>query len=299
MTSSCSNQSLEAGEALAGTGLDAIRRWLVVEVAETWGRKPPKDADLPETVITWLQSLDPVPHTRLQFIRQPGRDTAAGRDVYVVHTEAGAWRVWRRHVAAWSEVMSSSMSELLNAPGEHGFVPHAEPLYLVCTHGKRDPCCARLGMPVYSALESLRPDQTWQSSHTGGHRFAANVIALPLGFSYGRVEVSEVPHLIQATDSGEIHSLDNLRGQCAWDRHAQAAEIFVRRGEASLGHRDWTWHATVELEGGGVKVGVADASGALRWIGVEAIPTGTQVEPTCDCGDFKDVIRFECRVLDA
>ena len=36
------------------------------------------------------------------------------------------------------------------------------PLYLVCTHGKRDRCCARYGRPLYDALrERAGPDGVW------------------------------------------------------------------------------------------------------------------------------------------
>jgi len=296
---SCSNQSLDSGEALAGTGLDAVRRWLVVEVSESWGRKPPKDADLPQDVISWLSDIADHPHGRLQFIRKPGREVHAGREIFVIHTDAGEWEIWRRRVTGWSELLDSPLMECLEDPAAHGFSPHPDPLYLVCTHGRRDPCCALLGMPVYTALERVRPDQTWQSSHTGGHRFAANVVALPLGYSYGRIDADEVGALIAATETGVIHALDKLRGQCAWDRHAQAAEIFLRREDSSLAHRDWTWHATVSSEEHGVKVGLADADGMITWAGVQTTPTGASNEPTCDCGEFKDVMRFDCRVLEA
>ena len=52
-------------------------------------------------------------------------------------------------------------------------------MWLVCTNGKRDACCARDGLPVARALAALRPDEAWECSHLGGHRFAANVALAP------------------------------------------------------------------------------------------------------------------------
>ena len=49
----------------------------------------------------------------------------------------------------------------------------AGPIVLVCAHGRRDACCARLGPPLFDALAPhCPPDALWQSSHLGGHRFA-------------------------------------------------------------------------------------------------------------------------------
>ena len=51
-----------------------------------------------------------------------------------------------------------------------------EPVFLVCTHGKRNVCCARLGVPLAQALATRHPGQVWETTHVGGHRFAANLV---------------------------------------------------------------------------------------------------------------------------
>ena len=66
------------------------------------------------------------------------------------------------------------------------------PLYGVCTHGRHDACCAERGRPVCAALSELRPEQTWEVSHIGGDRFAANLVVLPEGLYYGHVEPESV-----------------------------------------------------------------------------------------------------------
>ena len=55
------------------------------------------------------------------------------------------------------------------------------PLFGVCTHGRHDACCAERGRPVAAALTASHPDETWEISHMGGDRFAANMVVLPGG----------------------------------------------------------------------------------------------------------------------
>ena len=69
-----------------------------------------------------------------------------------------------------------------------GLAPVDTALFAVCTHGRRDPCCAERGRPLAAALSQAFPDQTWESTHIGGDRFAGNLIAFPHGFYFGRVD---------------------------------------------------------------------------------------------------------------
>jgi hypothetical protein len=101
-------------------------------------------------------------------------------------------------------------------------------LYLVCTHGKRDPCCARRGRPLARALRATRPDQTWEIGHIGGHRFAATFLAFPHGLAFGRVPAAAGPEIVAALERGEI-ALEHLRGRSGDPAAVQAADVLVRR----------------------------------------------------------------------
>ena len=106
------------------------------------------------------------------------------------------------------------------------------PLYLVCTNGRRDRCCARHGIAVFNALweltENVSEPIVWQCSHIGGHRFAANLIYLPEGLLYGRVRADDVASIVEAHRNGQVH-LPNLRGRMRFQPPVQAAEIALRR----------------------------------------------------------------------
>ena len=102
------------------------------------------------------------------------------------------------------------------------------PLYAVCTHGKRDPCCARRGRPLARAVRAARPDETWEIGHIGGHRFAATFLAFPHGLCFGRVPAARGPAIIAALEAGEI-ALEHFRGRAGDPPVVQAADVLVRR----------------------------------------------------------------------
>jgi hypothetical protein len=103
-----------------------------------------------------------------------------------------------------------------------------ERTYLVCTNGARDPCCAIRGPAVAQALERVRPGQVYECSHLGGHRFAANVLVLPDGLCFGRLDARSAPALAGELDAGRL-LLEHLRGRTAYEPEQQAAEVLIRR----------------------------------------------------------------------
>ena len=71
------------------------------------------------------------------------------------------------------------------------------PVLLVCTHARHDQCCAVRGRPVAQTLARAFPDETWESSHLGGDRFAATMIVLPHGLYYGRVPTTDAETIVE------------------------------------------------------------------------------------------------------
>jgi (2Fe-2S) ferredoxin len=116
--------------------------------------------------------------------------------------------------------------------------PVRENVYFVCTNGQRDLCCARYGLPTFARLQELVGARVWQTTHLGGHRFAPNVLALPQGILYGRVDVDEVDAFVTTIESGDV-SRSHVRGRSAFPPEAQFAEMQVAgRVEALLDIRD-------------------------------------------------------------
>jgi len=108
------------------------------------------------------------------------------------------------------------------------WTPIEGPLFGVCTHGRHDACCAERGRPVAAALTASHPAQTWEISHMGGDRFAANMVVLPQGLYYGRMEPGTASQVAALHEQGRV-DLMRLRGRSSYPMHVQYAEIALRR----------------------------------------------------------------------
>jgi hypothetical protein len=100
-------------------------------------------------------------------------------------------------------------------------------LFLVCTHGRHDPCCAERGRPLARALSVAFEEQTWECSHLGGDRFAGNLLCLPHGLCYGRVAPEDAAAIAATHLAGRL-DLTHLRGRAAYGFAVQAAEWHLR-----------------------------------------------------------------------
>ncbi len=209
---SCSDSSLQAGEPLAASA-SVADRWLLVEVRGAWGRDALTDSGLSSKVHAYLGGFP----GKVILIRRPDRR----RGVTVVHAIAGE---------AIGEAVRQELQSLELLPdidlsrGER--VDGA--VVLVCAHGRRDACCARLGGRLFDALlPAIPPARLWQASHLGGHRFAPNVVVVPQGLQFGRVPIDRAVELARSIDAGRI-PLDLYRGRTIYPQPVQAAELLVR-----------------------------------------------------------------------
>jgi hypothetical protein len=105
----------------------------------------------------------------------------------------------------------SSFSALARGERMPGWQTVDEPMYLVCTHGRRDACCGRLGSQLARTL-AAEGYPVWETTHVGGHRFAPNFVILPHGLFYGPVDAEGAVAAIEAHLNGAI-SVHGFRGR--------------------------------------------------------------------------------------
>jgi len=164
---------------------------------------------------------------RLQLIRRP--DVQSGVVVMAARCDGEAGVLYRRNLPHLDALLDVDIAALFSGGEDAERVE--ESVFLVCTHGVRDRCCSRLGTPVYKALSERCKTQVWQTTHLGGHRFAATLVVLPEGLQFGRVQPGEVGALIDGLARDEIYRLDRFRGRVALPRMAQVAEAHVRQAQ--------------------------------------------------------------------
>jgi Sucrase/ferredoxin-like len=161
------------------------------------------------------------------FVRRVPRGADGGIAVFVATSTRELCELRRLELERYDQLAELDFA-VAGDPVDH-------PLFLVCTHGKHDRCCARLGRPVYEALrEQVEEGWVWQSSHVGGDRFAGNVVALPDGVYYGRVDPAETWPVVEAALARRVH-LPRYRGRSCYGFAAQAAELAVREATGELG----------------------------------------------------------------
>lgn len=223
MSFRCSAASVERGDQLAGTAT-AVGSFLLLEAAVAWGEIALRDARLPGDVKTWLRSEAARTNVRILLIRKNGRAETGRARVFAVRT--GQW-LETAVLDRVSEVTSIDLDAL--ASGRSTGLAHSkERLVLVCTHGRHDACCAERGRPLVAAMAAADPEHVWECSHLGGDRFAGNVLVLPDGLGFGRVEPRAGPGLLDDLERGRL-PLDLLRGRATLPMPVQFAEVALRR----------------------------------------------------------------------
>jgi len=208
----CSALSLAVGEPLAGTATEAAA-WLLVEVRGAWGRDAVKDSAIASTLRDELTAYP----GKVVLIRRP--DRRAGAVIIRAEVREGGGEAARNDLGSHEHLVIADL------PAGNAITG---PVFLVCTHGRRDACCARLGAPLYEAMgRHVSQDQLWQVSHLGGHRFAPNVVVLPHGIQLGRVPLDRAAEVVETVGAGRI-PLDLYRGRTLYPPRVQAAEVAAR-----------------------------------------------------------------------
>ncbi len=279
----CSALSRARGEPLAATA-SRVDHWLLIEYRGAWRRDALGDSllspRLKEHLREQLHALRP---SRLLFVRRPDRRAESGRRVFVASSRPGAERLLALEVEHQDDLHDVDLAGGLR--GDRGIgQPLPRPLLVVCTHGKRDRCCARHGRPLYDALRAAAPAaEVWQSTHVGGDRFAGNVVALPHGTYYGRVDPGDVAGLLAAVDANGV-DLDRYRGRSAYSFPVQAAELVVREAEGLRGLEDVVLLGAERCGDEAWRVAFRTPDGATHRLDVVAEP-GEPELLTCDAAE--------------
>lgn len=211
----CSFASVEDGEPIIGTA-PTDTEILLVESPGPWGREAVTDNRLPEVVRDHLGSLD----LKVFLLRRYDGSSGPGTRVFLARATDDGYEVRGTVLDRPEDLLDLDLPAM---------APYGGPLWLVCTNGKRDRCCAELGRPIAGLLSQQWPEGTWETTHLGGHRFSGTLLALPSGITLGRLDTSNAVAACEAVERGEVPA-DVVRGRAGRPGVDQVRELHVLAG---------------------------------------------------------------------
>jgi hypothetical protein len=161
------------------------------------------------------------------MLRQRSRPASGGIAFWIAVPDACDPVLYEFHLNSYEELIAFDIPGVVaRAPTYDRFI-RADPLYIACTNGRKDPCCARYGMQAYKALVQHVGHLAWQSTHIGGCRFAGNVVCFPHGIYYGHVDPDDVAPIVEEYRQQRLY-LEKYRGRLGLSLEADVAEYFLR-----------------------------------------------------------------------
>jgi hypothetical protein len=286
----CAAVSSASEESLAATA-SRIDHWILVEYRGAWARDVLGDCLFaPELKAHLRAQLAALERSRLLFVKKPERRAQTGRQVFFGTSRPGRERFFELEVEHQNDLLEFDFAAALHADGASATRVEG-PLFVVCTHGKRDRCCARHGRPLYDALRhDTDSDRVWQSTHIGGDRFAGNVVVLPQGLYYGRVGPDDTAGLVTTHAAGQV-DLDRYRGRSAYSFPVQAAEQAVRESEGLVGIGDLTFLGSRSQGDAAWSVRFRSPDNAVHELDVAATHADEPVFLTCESAEPKRALQ--------
>ena len=176
-----------------------VDTWILIEYRGLWAHDAVDGSTLSGALKAHLVAERVrLPHARILFVRRSERRSGDGLLAFFARSTPSERELRCIELERHDDLIGLDLATAGRS------VDH--PLFLVCTHGKHDRCCAKFGRPLYDAVrEQVEDGWVWQSSHVGGDRFAGNVVVLDDGVYYGRVEPSDAWPVVEAALERRVH----------------------------------------------------------------------------------------------
>ena len=212
MTEVCEHgaASHDGMESSVASAPEASRAWLLIEHPGPWPHEP-AEAVLPPPLAALVSAADAL-GVRVQMIRRPGRGRIGpARSIYAGWTEGP--QPWLRH-AEWSRGIRGQAGGRIRwtrwtwrswrrgARRSSGRWSASRCSWSARTRSAAP--AARGGAGRWPRRSARYPGQVFQTTHVGGHRFAANLVILPHGLCYGPVGLDGAVAAIGAYQRGTV-----------------------------------------------------------------------------------------------
>jgi len=275
----CSGESLAREEELFATA-SLVTTWILFEQPGAWGPDALIESGFPESARPLTEAAGRL-GVRTLLIRR--RIAESGLPVvFLASSGRGRRSPWMvsSSFTEPTELADLDLEGLAEGKMPDFGHPVQGPVYLVCTHGRHDICCADKRRPLYRAMSELWPDRTWEVSHIGGDRFAGNVLVLPRGDYFGRLEPEDAANLVAEYEAGRL-DLAHHRGRSIQPRLVQAAESFLRESRSLTGFDELEVVDYERIDHGHAEVVFRDLDHAAHRVRVAARYLHTPAYLTC------------------
>lgn len=288
----CSEICRAADEPLYGTATRADV-WLLLEYSGRWGRKALPESALPPTIKDRLVEYEQAHDTaRVQFIKKAPPYESDRIQFFIAVSNEEEPRLYRFDLDHYADLLSIDFDAVLAGDAAYDEYRRDDPLYLTCTNGLRDACCARYGLDTYYGFEEVVGDDIWQTTHLGGHRFAPISMILPYGLHYGQIKPEEAREVVRATQRGEVYS-PHFRGRTTQEKPVQAAEHFLRAETGDNRIDAFTLVSAEAIDEDTWQVELRDRDGTLHRVRVAAGPFERPIRKSCADDFLSTVKHFE------
>ena len=148
----CAETSRAHAESLHATA-SRVDTWILIEYRGLWAHHAVDGSTLSSELKAFLVAeRRRLPHARILFVRRNERRSRDGLLTYVARSTPNERGLRCRELERHDDLIGLDLASV-GEPVEH-------PLFLVCTHGKHDRCCAKYGRPLYEAVRE-QVDDGW------------------------------------------------------------------------------------------------------------------------------------------
>jgi hypothetical protein len=240
--SRCADAARARGEPVAASA-SRYSRFLLLEVPGPWGDSALDERHTSAPVARALARAAADAKANVLLIRRPGRQRPAAASGDGAGSAGSVPRAWaladttpeaeRVLWGSWDSPDDLLRLDLTAALPDAAAESGPQRVTLICTNGKRDLCCAIRGRPVAETLAAAPGWDSWESTHLGGHRFAATIMLLPTGDMFGWLDQRTAVAAVERFDAGQF-LLSHYRGRSGQPLPAQAAlhAAAVRLGDS-------------------------------------------------------------------
>lgn len=218
----CFDDSLQSSEHLFGT-VPNVNFWILIEYKDSWEKKAFNNCNIDADVKSVIRKLaGRYTKSRIQLIKN-GYSNKDHIKLYIAITTETQKELFEFKIASYRDILEIDFNNELSDS-----TLKTDPVLLICTHGSYDNCCGEKGLELFNHITKDEKDfEVWKTTHLGGHRFAANLLILPDGIYYGRINKQNYDKIRKSHRSNHLE-INMLRGRCFYTAGVQAAEYYLR-----------------------------------------------------------------------